>query len=215
MSYDDIVERYLAFNRLKVIAGQQGVVDVFYPFLLMDVEYGMYQKDIEPLKCEREMKMLKRRWAESYRAFNRKFFHPFDAEQKERVIELMDEYGEWVNTELMMCRVAAMNAIVKAEGFESSFADQQVLTTCLLCNCFAQSANIVWREIYRNRLGEGRIEPGIAGVERYSKEFADAYMRRIGDARVISLKGNKAFEDAMDCLVRKMLHFDKIGKGNG
>lgn len=204
-----LVDRYLKHNRLKVIAGENGSGDVFYPFLLMDLQYGIWQKEIRGMECRHKMKAAKTRWREAYGVFNRQFFSAFDQEQTDEIVDLMDGYEKYMEGSLMCARVAVMNAVGDRE-----FEEQKLLSACLLCNCLAQCAQIVWGTIFRDERGRGVKNRAIEEVARSSKAFADAWMEQRGDRSVINLNGNKAVDAAMNALCGKIAHYPALRVGN-
>lgn len=205
MSIEKIVGALLKARGLKVVKGEAGTGDILYPYLLMDLEYSVWQKDVRGVKAERELKRVKGQWQEVYDRFNRAFFRDVGEEYWEEVTDLMDEYEKWMERPLMLARVAMMNAIG-----ERDFEEQKLLSACLLCNCLAQCANIIWGTIFIDRHGHKRENPDIAAVEKASKRFADVWMSQRGDKSVINLNGDKGVNEAMNVVVKQITQFPLI-----
>lgn len=200
-----IVDSYLKHNGLKVIAGEYGAGDVLYPFLLMDLQYSIWHGEVEKVECRHELKRVKEKWRESYGLFTRSFFAAFSVEQQDEIVDLMDEYEKWMEGTLMCVRVAVMNAIRERE-----FEEQKLLSACLLCNCLAQCAQIVWGTIFKDERGRPKVNREIEEVARWSKGFADAWMTQRGDRSVINLNGQKEVDAAMNALTRRLAHFPPL-----
>lgn len=205
MEVSVVVESYLRHNHLKVVAGEYGAGDVLYPFLLMDLVYGIYQREIVKVDCKRELKRVRGKWNEAYGLFTRSFFAAFSVEQQCDIVDLMDEYEKWMEGSLMVARVAVMNAVRERE-----FEEQKLLSACMLCNCLSQCAQIVWGTIFKDERGRPKVNREIEEVARWSKGFADAWMEQRGDKSVIDLNGVKEVNAAMDALVRKLSHFPPL-----
>lgn len=201
----DVVEAYLKHNGLKIIAGEYGCTDVLYPFLLMDLQYGIYEKEIKGLECRHLMKRAKSKWRDAFDLFSRSFFAAFTPDQADRIGDMMDDYRKWMEGSLMVARVAVMNAIG-----ERDFEEQKLLSACLLCNCLAQCAQIVWGTIFKDEHRRAETNRYIEDVARASKGVADEWMNQRGDRSVINLNGNKAVDDAMCALTRRLSHFPPL-----
>ena len=201
---------YIEFHHLKIVAGDNGCADIFYPFLLMDEVYSIYQKEIVPAAKTSALKHIKRRWSDAYNRFNKRFFAPYTTEQRDEIVDMMDGYSDYIHNAAMTARVAVMDAIAK-DG-KCPFNDQMVLSACVMCNILAQCADIVWHKIFLNRLGEGQLNLDIVGVSRYARDFADEYMRIKGNYSYIRLNEHKGVQNAVDALVQKLLHYIKNGR---
>lgn len=200
-----LVDSYLRHNHLKVIAGEYGAGDVLYPFLLMDLVYGIYQGEIRKVECKRELKRARGKWNEAYGLFTRSFFAAFSVEQQDEICDLMDEYEKWMEGSVMCARVAVMNAIG-----ERDFEEQKLLSACMLCNCLSQCAQIVWGTIFKDERGRPEQNREIEEVARWSKGFGDAWMEQRGDKSVINLNGVKEVDAAMNALTRRLAHFPPL-----
>lgn len=200
----DIALEYLRYHKYGVVDGEGNEAVVLYPFLLMDLEYSLWQEVIRPMKVKGMLKKRKSEWSEAYNRFNRELFIALDAEQTERFVDLMDEYERWMGNDVMVARVAAMDEIVR-QTWDRPLEEQQVLSACLICNCLAQCANIAWEDTHLKK--ENR---DIAAVERAALNFSDEYMKLIGDGSCIKFSGSKRFEAAMNAITRKVTHFGPL-----
>lgn len=202
MAVEGIVKKLLSARGLRLVAGEHDAASLLYPYLLMDLQYSVWQKDVRGVKAEKELKRAQTRWREAYDRFNRAFFRDIGSENWDCICDLMDEYEAWMERPLMLARVAIMNAIGERE-----FEEQKLLSACLLCNCLAQCANIIWGTIYMDEHGRKRRNDDIERVEWASKAFADTWMLQRGDHSVINLNGDKGVNDAMNVVVQHITHF--------
>lgn len=205
----DIVRAYCRYNGLRIIEGDCGGVEALYPFLLMDLVYGIYQKEIAPVPARHGMKRARSRWKEAYGLFTRGFFAAFNEEERDRIVDVMDEYGKWMEGSVMVARVAMMEGMKDRE-----FEDQKFLSACMLCNCLSQCAQMVWGMIFLDERGKPVRNRYIDAVEKASLEFADGWFDERGDRSVVNLNGNRRVEDAMDGIKRRIAQFPPFRAGN-
>lgn len=198
----DVVVAYCRYNGLRVIEGDYGCADVLYPFLLMDLVYGIWQKELAGVPAKHKMKQARNRWREAYGLFTRGFFAAFSAEERDRIVDLMDEYEKWMEGCVMVARVAVMDAI-KDRGFE----DQKFLSACTLCNCLAQCAQMVWGMIFLDGRGKPTRNKYIDVIEKAALDFADGWFDERGDRSIVDLNGNERVEDAMNGIKRRISQF--------
>ena len=175
---NDLANKFVERNHLRVIAGEQDSMDLFYPYLLMDAAYQIYATDIKPFKCRTEMKRCKGRLADAYNSYWKRLFTIFSTDEVDSIVEMMDGYADFIATQVMQLKVAAMNVIVKAIP---SFDSQKILASCFVSTTLSDCANAVHECIFRNRIGEQKQDPDISAVNRLTQEFADYYIERYTD----------------------------------
>ena len=137
----DIVATYCRRHDLEVRQGKAGDNDPapLLPFLIMDCAYSEFAREIVPLDMRHTLKQMRKAWLADYHTFNSRLFHCLDAEQTDFVIDLMDQYEEFIANETMFIRVAVMNMVKGCD-----FDDQKIIGSLMLCNVFSQVAQIVW-----------------------------------------------------------------------
>ena len=209
VSVREIVESYLRHNHLKVIAGEYGAGDVLYPFLLMDLVYGIYQGEIRKVECKRELKRARGKWNEAYGLFTRSFFAAFSVEQQDEICDLMDEYEKWMGNSLMVVRVAVMDAIGDRVGVK----EQRVLSACQMCNILAQCAQIVFGTIFKDEMRRARKSREIEEVRIAARQFSDEYAKECGLKDVyIDLNKDKKVNAAVDAMLKKLTAFPRLAR---
>ena len=146
MTQREIVDTYLAYKHRKRTPGER--IDntlPLMPFFIMDVCYQIYCKDIKNIPCKHMMKKAKTRWSENHHIFTNDFFRAFNQEQTDYIIDMMDEFNDYIHNYVVMMKSAVMNHI----SGNASFEDKKVLGALMTCNVLAQSAQILYGEMFR------------------------------------------------------------------
>lgn len=171
MTVGEIVNAYCESRGLKVIKGRLGENDPapILPFLIMDCAYSEFNTGIKPLKLHHELKRMRKAWLTDYHLFNKRLFSALDQEQTNFTIDMMDEYEALISNDVMVMRVALMNLV---KGLE--FDDQGIIASLMLCNIFAQVAQIAWSEIFRNGYGQKEKNPELERMKNLSHKLTNA-----------------------------------------
>ena len=171
MTVGEIVNAYCESRGLKVIKGRLGENDPapILPFLIMDCAYSEFNTGIKPLKLHHELKRMRKAWLTDYHLFNKRLFSALDQEQTNFTIDMMDEYEALISNDVMVMRVALMNLV---KGLE--FDDQGIIASLMLCNIFAQVAQIAWSEVFRNNYGKKERNPELERLKTLSHKLTNA-----------------------------------------
>ena len=110
----------------------------------MDTALQLFNKYIRPVECKREMKMYKNQWARLYHEFNMMYFRYFNDEQRDFVIDIMDEFDEHIEKHLFICHIQIMNKV----NFEPTDR-QKVLASTLLISILCQAARIIYENLFQ------------------------------------------------------------------
>ena len=139
----EIVDVFLASKGMKRQKGNDGDISPLLPLIIMDTALQLFNKYIRPVECKREMKMYKNQWARLYHEFNMMYFRYFNDEQRDFVIDIMDEFDEHIEKHLFICHIQIMNKV----NFEP--ADRQkVLASTLLISILCQAARIIYENLF-------------------------------------------------------------------
>lgn len=201
MTSSEMINTYLKSIGMKRIKGEG--LDPLLPFIMMDSMYQIYTKEIAPLPCKHELKHIKKSGIENYNVFNRDFFRAFNVEEQGEVIDLMDDFEQFIHNDVLIAKLAIMN-----EMKDLSTEDASVCASCVMCNILAQAAHIVWKKIF----GKCRLlNPAgkyILGVERSSTKFMNLYHSSIS-MRHVDPNKSKPIVDSVDILCKKMVKWVK------
>ncbi len=168
------------------------------PFLIMDIQYQIFCKEIRPVECRHQMNRYKHIWAENYNRFNQRFFRAFTPEQVEAVGDMMEGYEEYVANDVMIARVALMN-----ELSDEDFSTQQLLSAVLLCNTLVQCASIVWSTVNRDACGRRLLNPELLAIRKASSVFVNGIPRKT--SRKIDFNEVPMVDRAVRSLEQKMV----------
>ena len=143
-SVKSVVDTYLRSKGLKRIGGNEDDASPILPLIMMDMAYQLYKENIKPIVCKQEMKQLKNRWEQNYHTFNHDFFRVFDMDETDFIVDMMDEFDEFIKKDLTIAFWQFTN-VIKDEPIER----QKVLSACMLISVLCQCANIVWERAYK------------------------------------------------------------------
>lgn len=135
----EIVDVFLESKGVIRQRGNDGDITPLLPLIIMDSAFQLFNKYIKPVECKREMKMYKNQWKKLYHEFNMTYFLCFNEEQRDFVINLMDDFDEHIEKHLLICHIQIMGKV----NFESTDR-QQVLASTLLISIFCQAARIIY-----------------------------------------------------------------------
>ena len=140
----EIVDVFLASKGLKREKGNDGDISPLLPLIIMDTALQLFNKYIRSVECKREMKMYKNKWIKLYHEFNMMYFRHFNTEQRDFVIDIMDEFDKHIEKHLFICHIQIMNKV----NFEPTDR-QQVLAGTLLISILCQAARIIYEEFFQ------------------------------------------------------------------
>lgn len=202
MTNKEIVDTYFVAHGFRQTKGGAQDFSPILPFLMLDEVYTMYRRTILPIKCAHQMKQSKMLWAESYNAFNKDFFACYTKEQTEAIIERMDDFEQFIAKDEMIVKVQIMNEV----NFEP-LERQDVIATCLLCSILVQSAQVVWRRIYKNSLQQDTENIALRNIRRGIVGFMNEYYGK--NKPDIKVDDNPQVAGAVGVLCRNMIKWLK------
>ena len=202
MTNREIVDTYLAYKHRRRTKGEREDNTLpLMPFFIMDTCYQIYCKDIKDLPCKHLMKLAKKRWADAYHKFTTDFFLAFSQDQTDYIVDMMDEFNDYIHTHIVMLKSAVMEYFKD----ETSFEDKKILASLLTCNVLSQSAQHLYGEMYRKRDMSKEIEPSIEGVRKASYDFSCYYPASKG----VDLASSDKVMNMIDVLCKKIVKFLK------
>ena len=140
----EIVDIFLASKGMKREKGNDGDISPLLPLIIMDTALQLFNKYIRPVECKREMKMYKNKWIRLYHEYNMMYFRCFNEEQRDFIIDIMDEFDEHIEKQLFICHIQIMNKV----NFEP-IDRQKVLASTLLISILCQAARIIYVEFFQ------------------------------------------------------------------
>jgi len=143
MDKKEILEAYLSHNGFTRVNGESW--DLLLPFLMMDCVRQLFDDTIKQLPLRHEAKRYKTMWVENYNKMNQSFFRSFNDGQRDDVIDMMDEFEEWIKNDLDRLRFSFM-ATLPVDDIES----KKIIAACLATSALTRSAEF----IFNNRLGK-------------------------------------------------------------
>ncbi len=204
MTNTEIVDKWLASVGMKRVSGSS--LEPILPFFMLDAAYNMWIKDIQPIECRHETKRIKKEWVSRYGVFNRQFFRAFTLDEQCEITDKMDSFDSYIGNHVMVAKVQVMNLMKDLD------TDQAIrCASLLIINILCQSAQIVWRHVYKNRRDRDRVNPDIQSLEKLSSKFMNAYHSGIS-SRNVNPNESKPIVDAVDVLCNKMIKWLYVDK---
>ena len=208
MTNQEIVDTYLKYRGKKRTAtGKQDNTLPLMPFFIMDVVYQIFCKDINTLDCKHEMKRFRTQWKDNYNKFNHEFFRAFNEDQKDYIIDLMDEFDKYIHTTVVMLKSAVINSFTE----ETPFEDKCILASLLTCNVLCQASQHLYGDMYRNRYMQKETNPHIASIQQASYKIACHYPAVKG----VDLTSSDKVMQMIDVLCKKIVKFLSIKGDEG
>lgn len=200
MNNNEIVETYLRYRgKVRTKTGKRDNTLPLMPFFLMDIVYQIFCKDIKTMECKHQMQRYRTIWAENYQKFNNEFFRPFNEDQKDYVIDLMDEFDGYIHNTVVMMKSAVVNSFVD----DAEFEDKKNLASLLTCNVLCQAAQHLYGDMYRDRYMRKETNPHIAAIQQASYKIACHYPA----GKATDLTSQEQVIKMIDVLCKKIVKF--------
>ena len=234
MTNQEIVDVYLKYRgKRRTKTGRRDNTLPLMPFFIMDVVYQIYDRDIKNIECKHQMKKYRNQWVDNYNKFNHDFFRAFNDEQRDYIIELMDEFGDYIHNTVVMMKSAVVNSFTQ----ETEFEDKKNLASILTCNVLCQTAQHLYGDMYCtwsqmcNHVTETRqptfkyacidlygmkylkkeVNHHIAGVQQATYKFACSYPA----AKGVELTSSEQVMKMIDVLCKKIVKFLNLKADGG
>ncbi len=184
------------------ISQHSGTVDMIMPFFMLDAQYMIYCSDVRDVKVSHKAREWKNRWQHNYGLLNRGFFRLYTIDQQIELTEKMDEFEKYIANDIMVAKVQVMNLLT-----DLPMEQQAICASLIVCNLLAQSAMIVWNDVYKFK------NKFIAAIEKCSSKFMNFYHESISKAYV-NPNESIAISNAVDALCKKMVRWMMNDKEN-
>lgn len=197
MKVSDIVLAYCKANNLNLLSGRLGADDPapILPFLIMDCASSEFAREIKPIPAKHGTARLKKAFLAEYHTFNQRLFRTLDKDQTDYAIDLMDNYEGAVINDVMIMRVALMDLV---PGLE--FGQQKTLASLMLCNIFAQVAQITWGLVFKTQTRHDEVCPELQRMRNITHNLCNDLVRF---PQRINPNENKRLTDAVESYMNK------------
>lgn len=167
----DLISAYMRHIGKTYVTNDADDLTPLLPFFILDVEYQLYSKYILPLRCSHDARRWKAIWGQTYTALNRDFFSAFTDEQRDAVIERMDGMTDFVSEDI----VKTQDTVVAYLATQIPRDKCGVISVCMMCSALAQSAGIVYEQVYRGEKGRGAKNPRIEKLIHCISRFLNSW----------------------------------------
>ena len=142
MTKREIVETALkGIGKTRV---QGDTTEPIMPYLLADIMYQLFDKNINPLPLRHELKQMRKRWTLRYKTFNKPVFSAFKETEFTELTDLMDNVYDYLSNEIVMLRSQIMLVVEGVESFET----RQIIADLIMCHIFAEYADCTYQRVY-------------------------------------------------------------------
>lgn len=191
-----IAKKYL---KSKGIGVKGDATQLLVPFLIMDIAYQIYCKEIKPVPFKHEARQYLTRFSTEYKKFNNDLFRHLTIDESEYVTEEMDNGYEVLQNYIMLVRVELMNSL-DVYGEEA----RDVLTSLMLCDMMCQISGVMWQEMYRTRAyRKGETNMSIKCMRNCLLSVAKSYERDLNVNFVCNLNNGERLHKNCMVLARK------------
>lgn len=151
MTKRELINRYMASIGRTLVQGESA--EPLLPFLLGDVIYGIYNKDIAKMDLPHKEEIIREHWRINYDMFNKPFFQAIGSENHTEVTDIMDDMEAYIDLSLMRLR-SELSLLLQEVPFER----RSIIVSALLCHVLAQAAQCAWGNVYRRRRIMGTVK---------------------------------------------------------
>ena len=167
-----LVDQFLEYKGFHKQRG--GSTAPLMPNIIADYIYLVWDEFIKG-KVKNEVKQQSNRMYNFYRKFNREFFGGFDKKQGDSLIDIMDEFSEFIKNEVFLFKMAVRNR------YKANCKDRETLElfcNIALCRFLTSQANEIWGVVYRGRYGERTKDPNLAQMEVAAREMLYEFVKK-------------------------------------
>ena len=147
------------------------------PYIIMDVAYEYYRRDIKPLDLKQYTKKCRTNWIEGYTRFNRSMFDALDADMADEFCDKMDKFKRYIYTDL----IALQSKMLRVLPLEADAKTRQIVSAALLCNRLARISQDIWGTCFKTRNNTPTHNVGLDGVLNWTRQFAASFTRSNAD----------------------------------
>ena len=191
MQYYEIVEPYYKSLGLQIIKGDGRSMQPLGVFCLHDYIFQLFNKDIRDIKLSHEGNKWKNEWRKANDLHFKKFFMELNDDQRDAIIDIMDDFTEYTQNSVELIRFAVMDCVN-----DVPVDCQKIIASMQVCNVFAQLAQMRWQEMIKPmRFFSNKLKYNDA-VRRYSSLLSDGLYRGQGGKHL----NEKAEDRLMTCI---------------
>lgn len=212
ISNRQLVDAYIRFRGFIRIEGDDQDLSCLLPLLLLDMQLQIFDTSISKIECRHGLKQARTRWSDCYNRFNQGSFLAFKNEYEDKIIELMDDLGDYISNNIMFLRVAVMDTVkdqVDTEG-------QTRLADAVICNTLARLALSWWgstfkrKSVFKRFSYNPEVNRDIEGICENSMLFIQGYINDgLHYHGYINLNKNEAVVNATKSLDRKIAEWGR------
>lgn len=166
-----------ADKRGYIIAKAEKAMILLLPFVMMDVAYECFRKDIKPLELQHKAKQYRKNWGEAYTRFNRHFFDTLDPDMQDAFCDKMDSFKRYMYLDIVQLQAKMIRCL--PEKLDKHY--KQVVASAMLSNRIARIAQDIWGACYKVNGDFPSQNSGLNGCLTWSRAFAKEYTKDVAE----------------------------------
>ena len=186
--------------------GNKDMTGIFVPYLMLDVFQIIASEHLAKVDFRKEEQLHYTELMNDYHRLNSLFFQELTAEQKDAVIDMFDDFGEYIKNELEIFRLSIIGCIMELpDDFRA------VCGSLCVAKLMASQAVRAWMSMYRKEFrGDDSSFHLLKSMERHIAELMNHYFSRENSLQQdCNLSTVDAVRRAEENVVKKILKFLK------
>ena len=186
--------------------GNKDMTGIFVPYLMLDVFQIIASEHLAKVDFRKEEQLHYTELMDDYHRLNSLFFQELTTEQKDAVIDMFDDFGEYIKNELEIFRLSTIGCIMELpDDFRA------VCGSLCVSKLMISQAVRAWMGMYRKQFrGDDSSFHLLQSMERHIAELMNCYFKR--ETRLqedVNLSTVDSVRRAEANVVKKILKFLK------
>ena len=154
--------------------GNKDMTGIFVPYLMLDVFQIIASEHLNSVDFRKEEQLHYTELMDDYHRLNSLFFQELTAEQKDAVIDMFDDFGEYIKNELEIFRLSIIGCVMELpDDFRA------VCGSLCVSKLMISQAVRAWMGMYRKEFrGDDSSFHLLKSMERHIAELMNHYFRR-------------------------------------
>lgn len=181
---------------VQYIGNKDNLSPIVY-FFLMDASFQIFQSNIRNKECTGQQKRLMNQMIDGYNLFFKDFFHAFNQDQIDYLIDKLDSFEDYINPHLEIAEIAMQEC-----DNEKSIQVQKDMSSVWLCNILAADAQDMFGECWKTSHVRPDKNKYIGQVVAASKQYS---LIRFGQGQSINQKKFDRLQKSVKVIAHKVM----------
>lgn len=195
----EIVDIFLVSKGMTRKGGSDNDLSPILPLIIMDSALTIYKRYIRTVECRFKMRKLQNEWSRLYKTFNDEYFHLYNKEETDYIIEFMDDFEKYIDKHLKIAFIQVENLVIN-EPMER----QEVIAAAILVSVLTQSAKVFYDELFE-KAGTEHTNQVLVRMRQVINEWQNLYYGKGKPG--VNPNDDKNTVLAVDILCKNMVYF--------